>query len=99
MNTDQFLATCKQLFDDCNATLIKKNADYTDTDPFSNFYAPELGLTTEQSILYMIKLKYNRISNLIINNKSPNFESIDDTIRDMVNYLVILYAYSHNENK
>lgn len=93
MTTKDFLKTIEWFMKERYALLVKKNADYTTQDPFSNFYAEELGIGTEQAILFMIKVKYNRIANLLSNGKDPNFESITDTIRDMANYLDILNAY------
>lgn len=94
MSSDQFLADCKQTLDGCFEILKKKNHDYANTNPFSNFENVEdLDMVPEQAMLYMVKLKLNRITNLLISQKEPSNESIADSISDMVNYLVIIKAY------
>lgn len=90
MTTLQFLNSCKKTLDGCFELLTKKNHDYANTNPFSNFEnVSDLGMTPDQAILYMAKLKLNRIINL--RNKEAVFQ--EDSITDLINYLIIYKAY------
>jgi len=77
-------------------TLVKKGEDYA-KDPLSNFqYASSLAkISTEQSILNQIGIKVARIHNLV-DQKDPNFESIQDSRLDLIGYL-ILWEYHFQE--
>ncbi len=73
---DAFEKVCKQMLE----TFIKKHKDYgkgniTDTG--------ELG------ILFRINDKVNRLKNLLMNNKCPENEPIDDDWMDIAVYAVI----------
>jgi hypothetical protein len=77
-------------------TLTKKNADYADasTDALSNFKESAVfaGVTPVQSCMVLIGTKLSRLRNLMLNDKKPRNEAIEDTILDMRNYLIILEA-------
>lgn len=78
-------------------TLITKNSDYRPTErEFSNFeYAAALtGSNVETAILTQIGIKLGRLKGLSKGEGVPNYESIQDTVKDLAGYAVLLYAYS-----
>ena len=73
-----------------------KNEDYaSDEDPFSNFtgVAQMTDLPTDKVFQTMIGIKMERLKQLVGASKTPNNESVDDTILDMANYAAIWLAY------
>ena len=68
----------KRITDEVTAILIKKNADYGS----ASF---DLGLNGNMVHLWD---KIKRYRNLI-ENKVPNFESVDDTLKDIIGYAII----------
>jgi hypothetical protein len=76
-----------------------KNHDYSGTenttDGLKNFRAvEEMGLaSTEVGIAVRLTDKYKRLMNFLVQDKlMVKSESVDDTIIDMINYLIILQA-------
>jgi Nucleotide modification associated domain 1 len=68
----------KRITDEVTSILIKKNADYGS----ASF---DLGLNGNMVHLWD---KVKRYRNLI-ENKVPNFESVDDTLKDIIGYAII----------
>lgn len=78
------------------AVLKRKNSDYKVTSSeFSNFhYAADVaGVTTKEAILTQIGIKLGRLKGLTQTGKDPEWESVEDTAKDLAGYAVILYAY------
>jgi len=81
----------------------KKNADYAGNDglePFANFTRVEaMGIcTTEQGFLVRMTDKMSRLSSFVESGKlAVENESFEDTIIDIVNYSVLMYAYLHDK--
>lgn len=74
----------------------RKNEDYAAGDnPFSNFEgtAAIAGCTVDKTFQVMLGIKMERLKQLVDTDKTPNHESIDDTIIDLANYAAIWYAY------
>lgn len=73
-------------------TLLKKGNDYANADLLSNFkLAGQIcGLTAEINCLNLIATKVARLGVLLQNQKTPNNESIADSILDLANYAVLL---------
>jgi hypothetical protein len=95
---NEMLATIEKLFIGTLNTLQKKNKDYsTSDDPFYNFkFSAKLAhCSVEQSMLVRIADKISRMANLLQNGKlaAVKEEPIEDTIKDTIGYLAILYAY------
>ena len=71
----------------------KKNADYAgNSNPYANFLNSKVvGVSPQKGILVRLMDKMSRIGNLI-EGKNPMVkdETVDDTIDDAINYLVIL---------
>lgn len=77
-------------------TLNSKNADYRVTSSeFSNFHfaGDVAGLPARDVMLAQIGIKLGRLKGLLDRKSDPNWESIEDTIKDLAGYAVILYAY------
>jgi len=73
----------------------KKSNDYAeDGDYYSNFkFAAFVGDTTVDQVFRMIiGIKLARLKELR-KGKTPNFESVDDTILDLANYACIYASY------
>lgn len=84
--------------------LIKdKNHDYTgaDDDFFKNFKesAVTSGVEVERGILVRIADKLSRVKNLIGKRGIVKDESIEDSLLDAANYLLILRAYLRHGKK
>ena len=83
-------------FAEAHALVKAKAHDYAEDDNvFSNFeFAAQVaGVKTEQVFAVLLGVKVARLGQLIGNNKKPNFESIDDTLLDTMNYAGLLKAY------
>jgi hypothetical protein len=72
-----------------------KNEDYAvPGSPFSNFDVTEyiLGLfrnDRDKTFVWPIATKIARIANLLNSNNEPNNESIDDSLLDIANYVLL----------
>lgn len=72
-----------------------KNEDYASRDnPFSNFDVSEYGLRLfrnprDGAFVWPIFTKLARLSTLLNSEKEPNHESIEDTMIDIANYLLL----------
>jgi hypothetical protein len=75
-----------------------KNEDYAASDnPFSNFDVTEyvMGLfrnERDKTFIWPIATKIARLSNLLNSGNRPNNESIDDSLLDIVVYLLLWKA-------
>jgi len=95
----ELLELAEQTFESSFALMSRKNDDYstreTDDDALKNFRGVEaLGITTtENGVFVRLFDKVNRIANFLKTGVlSVTDESVDDTIQDAINYLVILKA-------
>jgi hypothetical protein len=79
---------------ECLNLAHRKNKDYSiENDAFLNFRHSEVvGVSPERAILIRIMDKITRISNLLDKQATVSDETVDDTIKDTVNYLLILSA-------
>ena len=79
----------KKITDDVSAILLKKNADYGS----ASF---DLGLTGNMVHLWD---KVRRYRSLVENkDKTPNFESVEDTLKDIIGYAIIGLIILGTEN-
>jgi hypothetical protein len=94
MTREQLLTFIKEEMGMCYTILDAKNKDYAvDEDAFLNFNnSITIGVTPQRAILVRLMDKMTRISNLLDKDESVQDEKINDTIRDAVNYLLILSA-------
>jgi len=92
------IASTKQdidtLFDALESILIKKGNDYANKNRLSNFErsANLLSQSPEQSCLSLIATKIARAEQLIATGKTPENESLADTIIDLCGYTFLLYC-------
>ena len=96
MIQSQFITQLEGLLSKLSDTLTKKGKDYSpEQDVFGNFKfaANTANITRDESILNLIGIKVARISNLIPKGggQVPNFESIEDSIMDLMGYSALLY--------
>ncbi len=96
MQRDTLLKVATDTFEKCLNTMDQKNSDYAkdNVDALRNFKAVEYFKLTDSSTGVAVRLcdKFMRICNLLHSDPAVKSESIEDTINDMINYLVILKA-------
>ena len=70
-----------------------KGEDYANEDVLSNFKTAgaNIGISAEQQCLSLIATKVARLGNLL-SGKTPNNESVSDSILDLSNYTDLLYC-------
>lgn len=71
------------ILDDIQSILEKKNQDYGDS--FHDTFA-EFGII---SPVIRLNDKMKRLKTLIKNSSKPNYESIEDTLKDIIGYAVL----------
>ena len=96
MKTEELLKLAESTFDRCLVIMEEKNRDYShdDLDALRNFKVTEFFKLTDQSTGVAVRLcdKWIRVCNLLHADATVAEEKIEDTINDMINYLVILKA-------
>jgi len=95
METKELTKIFEDTFKDCLETMLKKNHDYSKgTNALRNFELVEYLKIAEspQGVLVRLSDKFMRICNLWNTKAEVKDESIEDTINDMINYLVIFKA-------
>lgn len=92
MTQEQQVQHFENMVDTMKVVLFKKGNDYANTDRLSNFKLAGsiCGLKAEQNCLSLIATKVARLGVLLNSDKSPNNESIEDSILDLTNYSVLL---------
>ena len=92
MNSEQQGIHFKALMEKIRETQISKQGDYANEDVLSNFMVAgaTCGLTPEMQCLSLIATKTARLGILLKNNKTPNNESIRDSVLDLANYSILL---------
>lgn len=97
MNREQFLKFAEDMYADCLAIMKKKNHDYSqEGNPFSNFELQGFvsGVIPERTFLMALGTKMARLRELVgREDKAKVDESLDDTIKDMINYACLLAGY------
>ena len=75
-----------------------KGEDYANEDVLSNFKTSgaNIGISAEQQCLSLIATKVARLGNLL-SGKTPNNESVSDSILDLSNYTDLLYCLVNDE--
>lgn len=85
----------RDLCDRARALMERKNADYAGAaDPWRNLEAASrLGVgTPEQAIFIRLCDKFSRLATAVNGGTLAN-EGVDDTLVDIINYVVLLSAY------
>ena len=103
MNRQEYLDFIKATFDECHQLATAKGADYCGvTDPFKNFRGYSLtGVSIPQGILTRIIDKVSRAGNFISRGEAFMVvtEKLEDTLKDLLTYTVILLAYLESERR
>lgn len=80
----------------CLNLLASKYHDYAqDNNRFSNFEKRSELLNLDINYIFLndIANKIIRLENLLINNKTPKNETVEDSIIDLINYVLLFQAY------
>lgn len=97
MNRTQLIEIHQQMTSAALETMKKKNEDYADSaEVFGNLLLCEdMDLCSKETgTLVRVSDKLKRLVNLVGKGKTPQVtdESVRDTVEDMINYLILLYA-------
>ena len=90
------LETLQKIFRELEDTLKRKNADYTGgKSEFFNFEksADVANVSVGKSIIVRMMDKMTRMSSLLEREAQVKDEKIEDTIKDLIGYAIILLAY------
>jgi len=100
MKQVDYLKNMEDTYAECMEISKKKSSDYSGKDnSFANFLnAQVVGVSVERGILVRIMDKIARVSNLLDKNPEVVEESLDDTLKDAINYLAILRVYVKNKS-
>lgn len=92
MNQEEQIKHFEALTAQMKEILFKKGNDYANTDRLSNFKLAGsiCGLKAEQNCLSLIATKVARLGVLLNSDKTPNNESIQDSVLDLANYSILL---------
>lgn len=71
------------LFDEIKDILRKKNSDY------GNSFAMLFQKYGFDSVIIRLSDKMNRLETLVNKKEKPNFESIEDTLKDIIGYCAL----------
>jgi hypothetical protein len=99
MNREELLKHHEILCKQARELMDMKNRDYAGNDgmePFANFTRVEaMGIcSTEQGFMVRLTDKMSRLSSIIESGKNHvKDESFEDTMVDVINYIVLLSAY------
>ena len=105
MNREELLRYHESICKDARELMKLKNADYAGNDgiePFANFTRVEsMGIcSTEQGFMTRLVDKMSRLSSFLDSGKMHvKDESFYDTVVDVINYMVLLAAYSYDKNE
>mgnify|MGYP003139221398 FL=1 len=104
IDRDRLLHLHTEMTQEARRLMEAKNHDYSGgkdaSDPFLNFTrVQKLGITdTKTGFLVRMTDKLSRLITFSHNNKfRTKDEALKDTILDLINYSVLLYAYSQTE--
>lgn len=94
MTKKELIAHFSQITSKMGDVLASKNDDYANEDSLSNFktVGAITGTSAELACLNLIATKVARLGVLLNSGKSPNNESIQDSVLDMANYSILLSA-------
>ena len=105
MNNIELFKIHSMLCESALELMKKKNHDYSGksgTEPFANFTRAEsMGITTtEKGLLVRMLDKMSRLSSFTDSGEfMVEDEKLQDTIIDMINYSILLYAYIQSKSE
>lgn len=88
-----FVQDTQALLNRCIELLKSKSNDYAEGgDAFLNFKtaAQIAGISPEQTLLTLLGMKLSRLTQLIGKGKKAQNESVEDTMLDVINYIILL---------
>ena len=85
--------TALQILEDAADLKRRKSEDYQGGKYTEEDYFP----FGHESYMHMIHTKYLRMRS-VMENDNPNFESLEDTLVDMINYCAMYAAWLENNN-
>ena len=92
-----------EIIEECKKLVNVKNIDYTaNRDPLYNLrYIENFDIPAWQGVLARITDKWTRFESLIkTRNQAVKDERLEDTIKDMINYLIFfIILYEENKNE
>ena len=104
MTRDELLGLHQELSNEARRLMEVKNHDYSGgkdkSDPFLNFTRVEKIGITDTKTGFMVRMT-DKVSRLITFIQNGSFktkdEALKDTILDLINYSILLYAYAQTE--
>ena len=96
------LSKVEEVFEECLEIVKVKNTDYSpNEDSFGSFEVCEfIGIcSVENGILVRMTDKLTRIANLLKRENAVKDESIEDTIKDLINYSALLLVWLRGKKK
>ena len=98
---EKFINMSNKLYSDLITTIINKNNDYngdSNIDMFKNFYSIEiLGVDKYTGLLVRALDKVMRINTLLKQDNNVKNESINDSISDLIGYMLLLNGLLNKE--
>jgi hypothetical protein len=99
MTLKEYLELHRRLCDEARDLSARKNHDYAGADgrdPFANFRSCELLGVTTTTRGFLVRMT-DKIRRIVEFSRSGTFavtdEKLEDTIKDLINYACLLYAY------
>lgn len=101
MNHEELIKFAEAEFKKCLEIMGNKNADYSKgEDALRNFHNVEMvRVNAKQGLMVRIVDKVTRIGNLLDSEARVKDESVDDTLRDLANYSILLLAVIKSSRK
>lgn len=92
MNLETQIKHFAEITEQMASIMLHKGNDYANDDRLSNFKVAgaSCGITAELNCLSLMATKVARLGVLLNNDKTPNNESIQDSLLDLANYTILL---------
>lgn len=99
MNIEKQTELFHQFTGQMSEIMLKKGNDYANVDRLSNFKLAGniCGISPEKNCLSLIATKVARLG-VLLENRIPNNESIEDSIIDLANYSLLLGMLIQEKN-
>ena len=100
MTKEVFADKFSKLVYELHETLVKKGNDYSNEDKLSNFKVAGgiTGIGPEMNCLNLIATKVARLGVLLNGNRMPSNESIQDSVKDLICYGILLNMILEEKN-
>ena len=101
MKNNDLFKFAEEKYQKCLEIMTAKNHDYSyGDDALSNFkVVKQYDIPVEHGFITRLSDKFKRISNILKRKATVVDETTEDTILDMINYLMLLLAYLNDEEK